>query len=210
MRFLSEFVSYILHPIFLPFYAVVLFVWCNPYLWGLPHFSDPISNLQLAFINPISGIVLINSVFFPLVTIFLMRQLEFIDSYKVEDRRQRVLVFMTTSFFFIWTFMMLRNNYSELMSDILLGATISLFAAFIINNLFEKISLHAMGMGGLLAIVITALNITHYDLTYLFLAVIFCSGLVGTARLILKAHQTREIYTGYMLGFVCQAFAFIY
>ena len=106
--------------------------------------------------------------------------------------------------------MMLRHNYTELMSDILLGATVSLFLAFIINNLFEKISLHAMGMGGFLAIVIMALNITQYDLTYLFLLVIFLSGLVGTARLILKAHQTREIYTGYMLGFVCQAFAFIY
>jgi hypothetical protein len=87
-----------------------------------------------------------------------------------------------------------------------LGATIALFTAFIIN-LFSKISIHAVGMGGMIAMVMMAVLSVPYNyesnLHVLPIAVLV-AGLVGTARRVLGAHEAADIYGGYFIGFFAQ------
>ena len=106
-------------------------------------------------------------------------------------------------------------------TSFVLGATIALFFAFFIN-IFSKISAHAVGMGGMLGMVVITMLLFSYDtftvtifftqtlqlnMMTVFMLMIILSGLVGTARLILRAHDPRDVYGGFLVGFTAQFIA---
>jgi drug/metabolite transporter (DMT)-like permease len=106
-------------------------------------------------------------------------------------------------------------------TSFVLGATIALFFAFFIN-IFSKISAHAVGMGGMLGMVVITMLLFSYDtftvpilfgqtlqlnMMTVFLVMIILCGLVGTARLILQAHDPRDVYGGFLVGFTAQFIA---
>lgn len=125
--------------------------------------------------------------------------------------------------FYVWLFLNYRqfNVGPEIYEANILGATIALCFSFFINN-FSKISLHAVGVGGLVgavAVFRVVFSKTSYIIPYgnyeiqispnIFLAfIILIAGLVGTARLFLRAHRATDIYGGYLVGFICQIAAF--
>jgi hypothetical protein len=73
----------------------------------------------------------------------------------------------------------------------------------VINN-FIKISMHAMGAGTLLMLMILTLGRYETFLGADLLVATFLAGLICTARLLLNEHSTAEIYTGLIVGAVCQ------
>ncbi len=202
MQAIALLLSYIFHPIFIPFYATFFLVWCNPYMFGQIPSYDSVFVLRT---------VLLYSIFFPLFTVFLMKRLDFISDYEVQDKRERVLVYMITSSYFLWTFfVMWREGFREEITDVMLGATIALTLGFVITTISEKVSAHTIGMGGLFAVVLFATNIARKDITSVIFATIILAGLIGTCRLLLNAHTPREVYNGYMIGFLCMALALLF
>lgn len=70
----------------------------------------------------------------------------------MDDAKERIIPYISTLVFYIWTFSVFRNSGDPLLlSVVMLGACLSASAAFVIN-LFRKISLHATGMGALLGL----------------------------------------------------------
>jgi membrane-associated phospholipid phosphatase len=106
-------------------------------------------------------------------------------------------------------------------SRAILGATIGLFLAFFIN-IFDKISAHTVGMGGILGFILLFL-LQHGDvsiyfqsvnekiygipLSLIFLFSIVLAGFVGSVRLFLKAHSASQVYAGYFIGLISQFIA---
>jgi membrane-associated phospholipid phosphatase len=98
--------------------------------------------------------------------------------------------------------------------EFVLGATIGLFLAFFIN-IFTKISVHAVGMGGLIAMCIILIfewsrsilplqfsqSLWTVDFQLILLLSIILAGLVGMSRLALHAHTPADLYRGYVAGF---------
>jgi len=97
-----------------------------------------------------------------------------------------------------------------------------LFMAFFFN-LFTKISMHALGMGGLLGMTILTMLLFSYNTftidlgsfgllemstSALLMIVILLAGIVCTSRLILKAHSLQDLYSGFIIGLACQFIAF--
>jgi hypothetical protein len=202
MRHIAMLVSYLLHPVVLPAYAIIFLVLSNQYIF------PPADAWRLI------AITVFNSVFIPLFMVMLMRLLGFIENIELPDIRERILVFIPVSCMFIWTFLALRTNAlgagQHIVTDVMLGATILLFAALIITVSYTKISLHTMGMGALLAIAMASASIAMFDVTNVIMGVIFLAGLSGTARLLLNAHNYRQVYWGYMIGFLCQSLVLIF
>jgi hypothetical protein len=104
-----------------------------------------------------------------------------------------------------------------------LGSLIGLWTCFFINN-FIKISAHAAGMGGLvlmMALTQTTFGYAHAQIgligginlvvpmNSLFYGAILMAGVVCTSRLILKAHEPREVYLGFIAGVLSIGIAFI-
>lgn len=202
MQIIARLLSYIFHPLLIPTYAIFFLVYVNPYLFGT------IPSYHSFFIL---RTVVLYSVAYPLIVFLLMRLLGFIESYQIKDQKQMILMYMPTAFFFLWTCIVYyKSEYNEILSDVMLGATIILSLGLFLTAIAEKISIHAMSMGGLLAVVLFSANIASFDISLILTSTILLAGVIGTSLLLLNKHQPREIYRGYMVGFMCQAIAFLF
>ena len=199
MQKLALVVSVLLHPLFVPAYCVLLLHRANPQLFTPPaDFTFVLTNIVLY------------TLLFPLFTVFMLKKLGFIDGFNMKSRQNRILVLMPTLIFFATTYMGLKQNEThELLSDMLLGSSIALSVAIMINGLYHKISLHAIGMGGFFGIGMAMVAFSHYDISAWLAVIIVLAGLVGTCRLLLNAHTLQEVYNGYLTGFLAMAVALI-
>lgn len=206
--------SVIFHPIFLITYFLLLMLVVNPYLFGSTNVKD--KGLIIIY-------VVVISIVFPIIPVLMMYFLDMTESIKMKDKSERTIPLILTGMFHLWLYMNMDNNQSipEAFSVFILGSVITLFTCFFIN-LFTKISLHTAGISGLFtgfcwfrfhySYNTFSLRITDtigYDintnLILLFLLVI--AGIIGTSRLLLKAHIPSDIYGGYIVGFAAQIIA---
>jgi len=204
----AKFISIIMHPMFMMSYVLLILFKFNPYLFGLA----PGKAQELFFIT-----VVILSVFFPLVAILMMKGLNMIQSIEMKTKEERVGPLIATGIFYLWLFVNIKDNTS--VSEVF---TIALFFSFFINN-FTKISLHAVGMGGLLMGVffirqfftyghaqfsLGSLGVFNIHINLILGVVILLCGLVASSRLLLDAHKSTDISGGFLVGVVSQIIAF--
>lgn len=215
LQYLSKAISYIFHPLFVITYALLILVSVNPYLFGFPN-------------EKAKGLVIILffmlSFGFPFITIMMMKFMGFVKSLDMMDHKERIIPLAITGGFYLWLFVNIRENsiIPPPLRMFVLGATISLFVAFLIN-IMSKISLHAVGMGGLVVIValtrflysyetfyidVPVIGTFHIHMNVLLVLTILVAGIVGSSRLYLKAHELKDIYGGYLVGVVGQLIAF--
>jgi len=202
MRTLSNFVSYLFHPIFIPLYAILLMMVSNPYRY------DPVMSPKGGYLVIY---VMMYTVILPMILMTLMKRLKLIDSMKLHERGERLLPLMIMTFFSFFAFLALkRADFHPDISKVFLAASIVLMIAYILTVVSGKISLHTIGMGALVAIAMHSSLFSVYITYPILFAVIIVAGLVGTARLQLKAHDSKEVFQGYFLGYFIQMLVFIY
>jgi membrane-associated phospholipid phosphatase len=170
-------------------------------------------------------VVLFTSVLIPGIAILLMYGIGLINSLRLKERTERIGPLMVTSIAYLWLFLNIRthNAIPRLFSLFVLGALISLSITFFINN-FQKISLHAVGMGGLLIAVFNVLISNGRAYTYInimdshiltvhnivfMLSIVIILGAVLSSRLYLRAHNLQDVFGGVLVGVVGQVIAFI-
>jgi len=185
----------------------------NPYAFNL---TDPIDK-GFVFIS-----IFMLSIGLPMISIIMMRFVGFINSLEMSEKSERIGPLIATSIFYLWLFVNLKrvDIIPPIFQSLALGSVIALFLAFFINN-FSKISLHAIGVGGLLSGLIIIRKFWAYDsfkidlfdrqlnigIDILLIAVVLACGLVLFSRLYLKAHTREEVYGGFILGFLTQIIA---
>lgn len=216
LKFLAYLTSVVFHPLLMVTYMLLLLMWVNPYLFGIPSVMAPQSMELLLRI-------FILSFFLPGFAIVMMRLLGFVQSVELKNQQERIAPYIVAGIFYIWLFYNLLkagNVIPRVYTSFVLGATIALFLSFLIN-IFSKISAHAVGMGGMVGmVVITMLFFSHgtfhfnvgashweVNMIGVLIATIVLAGIVGTARLLLSAHEPMDLYGGYLVGFSAQMFA---
>ena len=214
--YLAQGISIVLHPLLIPTYMLVLLLVVNPFLFGINSIGERSGRLTLLM-------VFLYTFFVPMISVLVMRFLGMMKSLEMSERTERIGPFLVTGVLYLWIFYNFWNSpvIPTAYTAFMLGIVIALFAAFFVN-LFSKISLHAVGMGGLVAMVsITMLLFSGSSFTLvlggwgtysvsvvlLLVVVIFLAGLVGTCRLFLRAHEPLDLYGGYLVGFTAQLMA---
>jgi hypothetical protein len=212
----ARMLSVLTHPLLIPSYMLALLILVNPYLFGVSHIGDPVSKLLILRI-------FISTFFLPMVAVALMKMLGLIETFEMNDRRERIGPYIITGIFYLWLFRNILDNpqIPTAFASFMLGAVIGLFLAFFIN-IFSKISAHTVGMGGMVAMVVITMFLFSYDtftiysnwlgklqfnMTVVLLFVLLLAGMVGTARLGLRVHQSSEVYGGFFVGFMSQLIA---
>jgi len=103
----------------------------------------------------------------------------------------------------IYSVSLFNNSLGMYYTPYLLGCTFVILIAEIITA-FWRISLHTIGMGGLLGFFLEMM--LHMQgttiFTILFPFLVIAAGLVGSARLYLQAHTPAQVYVGYVVGFL--------
>ena len=187
---LTQLISVILHPMFMPILALHLT------LLVLPSLAFTLSqNLLLIY-----GILIFSTMVLPLISIFWLMQKGKVSSLEMRNHKERSLPLFKTIIWMSFGYYLLQNLlfYTPILKAELLGAILIILLAAIISK-FWKISLHLLGIGGVVGVFI-ALQIMHGDFLYLLLLFILLSGLLGVARIKQKAHNYAQVYAGFLVG----------
>jgi len=187
---LTQLISILLHPMFMPLLAVHLT------LLVLPSLAFTLSqNLLLIY-----GILVFSTMILPLVSIFWLMRKGKVSSLEMSNHKERSLPLFKTVIWMSLGYYLLQNLlfYTPILKAELLGAIIIILIAAIVSK-YWKISLHLLGIGGVVGVFI-ALQIMHGDFLYLLLLFILLSGLLGVARIKQKAHNYAQVYAGFLVG----------
>jgi nitrate reductase NapE component len=196
LRLPATVISYLFHPVFIPLFATAFLVFIHPgYFAGF----------SLQHKNQVMLIVLLNTVLFPLLSIGLLKALGFIQSIFLRTQRDRIIPYIACGIFYFWTYIVFRKQeaFDPIVASFMLGVFLA-SSAGLLANIYFKVSLHAIGMGGWLGLFIIISRTNTMLMTWPLAVIIFITGLVCTSRLILTDHSQKEIYSGLAIGLVTQ------
>ena len=196
VRFFAHVFSYIFHPLFIPFYVCWFLAFVHPSCF---------SGFDTAGKARVLLSVVVNAIFFPAVTVLLLKALGFIESVFFRSQKDRILLYISSMIFFFWAQYSLREQpgVPRLVVAFMFGVFIS-SAAALIANIYFKVSMHAIGMGGLIGMALVITQQNTMLMTWPMSAALLIAGLVCTSRMIVSDHTPKEIYCGLLIGIVCQ------
>jgi len=196
VRLFAHLFSFVFHPLFIPLYVCWFLTFVHP-----SYFSGYGQSGKIRIILMVS----LNAIFFPLVTVLLLKALRFISSIVSPTQKDRILLYVSSMIFFFWTQYALREQQeiSRILVSFMFGVFIS-SAAALMANIYFKISMHAIGMGGLAGLFIVIMRQNTMLMTWPLSIAILIAGLVCTSRFIVSDHTSKDIYGGLLVGLVCQ------
>jgi len=192
----AKIISYVFHPLFIPTYIFLFLVNRFPYEFsGITYWK-----LELRIFS-----VFWFTAFFPAFTVFLLWRLKFSNNIYLQTQKERIIPFMVTMFFYWWMYYLSRNFTDQpiVLKFFYFGIFISTSLGVVINN-YIKISLHGMAMGGAVTAIILFAFFYRTPLTAAIGITTLLTGLVCTSRLLVSDHTNVEIYSGLLVGSLCQ------
>ncbi len=193
---IAKIISVLFHPLFVPIY----FVWFLLYIHPLAFIGfSAMQKFQTLII------VCINLTIFPLVSVLLLKALGFIESIFLKTQKDRIIPYIACGIFFFWAFTVFKEQtkYPIILVVFILGIFLASSAA-LIANIYFKVSMHAIGMGGLLGIFAVLFYNNNLSMAWPMALVLIISGIVCTARLLLNTHTPKDIYAGLLIGIATQ------
>ncbi|HEX6224580.1 MAG TPA: hypothetical protein VFZ52_09230 [Chryseolinea sp.] len=196
MTLLARIISIVFHPLLLA-----------TYLFGLLAFVLPIALDPLKEEGYLNFIFLIFCVtfLFPALNVGIFKTFGSIRTLAMKDRQERILPFAFIAILYIVvTYLFYTRTRIDFNDNLLKFLVIidGLVLVAAIVTFFYKVSVHSMGMCGMIGILLPLNKISEDGaLFYPTIAVIVLAGLVMSARLQLNSHTPREVMIGGVLGF---------
>jgi hypothetical protein len=202
LRYLAKFISFIFHPLFIPTFFMYFLIIVVPYKF------EGISDWQLKM--RVFSVFWLTA-FFPSFAVFLLWRLKFSESIFLRTQKERIIPYVITMFFYWWMYYLSRN-FKDQPIDLkyfYFGIFIATSLGLIVNN-FIKVSLHAIGISGLLmAILLVSINYPSINLIWLLFVIIIAS-IVVSARMIVSDHTKQELIVGFVIGLFTQLIAYFW
>ncbi|MEZ5011781.1 MAG: phosphatase PAP2 family protein [Bacteroidales bacterium] len=189
--YLSQGLSVLFHPAFLPVYGLLLIFNAPTFMVHLPYDIKRIIFLMAT----------VNMTVVPLALMPLLKYRNMITSYGMETTRERVIpLTLGVMMYTVTTIIFFTYQIPVLIKSFMLASTVTSFIILVITFRW-KISIHSAGMGGLLATAMALSVRMNADLRWVVMAIIFLSGVVMASRLYLRVHTPAQVYTGFVAGF---------
>ncbi|HXR82872.1 MAG TPA: hypothetical protein VN722_01055 [Hanamia sp.] len=202
VKWLAHLFSFIFHPLFIPVIAAWFLAYVQPgYFTGISPHEKNLIILRVGYIT----------IFYPALTVLLLKGLGFIKSIFLKTQRERIAPYIATNFFYFWIFLVFRNQpeVPSILTSFIFGAFLASSVA-LITNIYFKISMHALGVGSLCGLMLIIIFSGFTYTVFLTVMIIFLiTGLVSTSRLIVSDHKPFDIYSGIILSILCQMVACI-
>ena len=196
---LSKVISFFFHPIFMPTYAIFLLFAFSPLFSDFMSMSQKIQIVQMTIIF---------TLLLPIFSVLILKKFNVVTSIYMEKREERRWPLLFTIIWYYLLFRLLDSIHIQyIVIQLLFGAMLILLLAIIVSN-FWKISLHMLGVGGVLGAFL-AIQALFGGNIFLIITLLFCAGLVGFARVNENAHTLKQVYLGFLVGF-CTEFLIFY
>lgn len=193
MRAIIRSASYIFHPVWMPFMGSLLYFFISP-----RYFPFPLIKAKLLAIA-------ITTLFIPIVFYFMLKNLGKATNmfmHDVKERRWPLFFFCLLMGLNLYQILDV-YNYPALYY-FFVAVLFSAFTAFLLAMVRVKISLHMVGLSGILMFVLALSIFYRVNLIYTIAFIIAALGLTATSRLQLQAHNWLELILGLFIGFLPQ------
>lgn len=198
---IAAIISKILHPLFIPTYLLLIFL-------NVDFSFSMMITLKGKFL--MLALVFLTTAVIPAFLILIYYRMGWVKSLYLEERKERMLPLFTAGVMFLIAAIMLKNlQMTNPYFYLLLGAAVMTVVVMLITN-FWKISVHTTSMGGMLGASIALAIHFGIDIPLFIYVIAILSGIVGYARLKLKAHNESQVYGGYIAGFLSMFLLFSY
>lgn len=189
---ISHFLSWILVPMFMPVYGIIL---C--FSLTVLAFTGFGTRLVFTLITAAFNVVV------PAIIILILKKLGFIRDIGLNNRQERFIPYIVSIVCLIGTavFMHFKGAPTFLVMFFMGGAATGI--AEVVINRWWKISVHAAGIAGIVALLLYILQSQYTmpsTLTWLMIS-IGAAGLLGSARIWLGRHTLWQVLAGYAVGF---------
>jgi hypothetical protein len=189
---LAKILSVIFHPLFMPVYGLAIILSAPTLLGYLPFDIKKILFL----------IVIVNNVLIPvsLLPFFIHRKI--ISSWTISDRKERIIPLVIATILYATTSFIIFRFPIPFFLKSFIFALFFLSLVVTVINLWWKISLHSVGAGALVAIVIILSFKMYTPLVCYLISVIITGGFVLSSRLRLNFHNPQQVWLGFLTGFL--------
>ncbi len=192
-----RFISLILHPAVLPTIGVLL------YFLFIPKMLTRQQELYIL------GLVFLVTYIIPIIVLILSKALKLIkDMYVMSVRERKIPVLLMIVLFYLLGRVFTINSITYDLGVLFYASSLGLI---IVNILFIwkfKTSLHLLGIGNTLGFLLVLNHQYGIKALPAIMIIILLAGVLGSARIYLKAHHPIEVYVGFLLGLVSQFFMF--
>lgn len=195
MKQFAQFISVVGHPLFMPTYAMLLIFQFNPYID-----LQVTDNAQ----NVVIGVIGIFTILLPLITAFVLRKLGVVKSIYMKTAEERKWPFLFSVLWYYLGFELLTEIPLPISLYLLMIGAIAVILMAHLITLRWKISVHMLGIGGVIGAMIGLSQRFQFDHFYLILALFVVAGLIGFARLKTNSHNYRQVYAGFVLGVIVE------
>jgi len=189
--------SYIFHPLLMPFLGTIL------YYSVTPRYIDP----QLVRVELIAIIII--TILIPIVIFFLLKNLRVVETIYLKEVKERKFPLMIQCILLLLIIKMVFDPYDDPeLYYFFVGILLSAFSALLMVFFKLKVSLHQMGVAGIL-IFLVGLS-AHFKINLLITIsfFLFVNGWVASSRLNSDSHTYPELGVGFFLGALPQLILF--
>ena len=187
---LAKFFSYLLHPAFMPLIGLFIIFNSGIYSTNVPWEVEKYSYLIVALFSILLP--------FSILPVFFYWKL--ISNFEIKARRERILPLTITAFCLVFLHFFISRIIPIKIITSYTFAIASLAILLLLINMFYKISMHLMGIGGITGLIIALTVIYDIPSFSIFLLVILTSGIIASSRLALSAHSSGQLTIGYAVG----------
>ena len=202
IRYMANAISYVFHPLFIPTYFFIYLMYLVPFEFvGITDWQLKLKLFSVFWLTA----------FFPAFAVFLLWRLKFTESIFLRTQKDRIIPYVIVMFFYWWMYYLSRNFTDQplALKYFYFGIFIASAIGLTVNN-FMKVSLHAMGISGLLmAVILVGFYAPVNNLSWIIMALVIAA-LVMSARMIVSDHTKNELVVGFVIGLITQIAAFMW
>lgn len=197
MRLFLKIGSYLFHPLLMPLMGTAIYFYITP---RYVEKEMVIANLfALAIIT----------VIIPIVVFFLLKSLRLVDSIYLKEVKERRYPLMIQCVLLLLIIKMVFNPYDNPeLYYFFVGILFSAFAALVMVLFKIKVSLHQIGVAGLLMFLVGLSAHFKINLLVTISFFLFANGWVASSRLQANAHTYTELGLGLLIGVIPQLILF--
>lgn len=193
MRLFLKVISYIFHPLLVPFAGTLLYFLITPKYSPL--------ELQSGNILPI----FILTVIIPIIFFLILKNLGIVSSFFLPTTKERKYpLYISICLLLMVVLKVIPNNYVIELHFYFIGLITAALTALILLFFNFNSSFHLIGLGSLLVFLINLSIHFEKNITIAVGLITLVTGIVASSRLLLKTHNKVEILIGLFIGAISQ------
>ena len=189
MRKILPVFSYVFHPIFIPLFGTIFYATLDNQYFTLGQYL-------MLFLQ-----IIIITFLLPISFFYLLRTFGKVDNVMLSDVAQRKIPLLLQLMLF--TVLLTKSITLERFPNLyffFLGGLISTFVAFLLLYLKIKTSIHLIGVSALTVFIIGLSIHNEVNIINIIAFLVLINGLVASSRLVMDAHNIKELGIGFLCG----------